>query len=110
MNYSDLKEIIKHLKRIVPCNSCKKKFGDEELQVVSTFNNEGLFHLNCKSCSNQLLVHAAIVSKTDTKTNFNVQMQRTDGNIGSTISTNEILDIHNFLNQFNGDFKQLFTP
>ena len=104
MNYTDLQEIIKHLKRVVPCNRCKKRFSSEELQVISTYNNEGLFHLKCTGCSNQLIVHAAIVNKNEPE-NMPVQTHQ----IEHHINTNEVLDMHNFLNQFNGDFKELFT-
>ena len=103
MNYSDLKEIIKHLKRVVNCSNCQKKFANEEMQVVTTFQNEGLFYLNCHTCRNQFLIHVAIVSKNE-KNTLNIQMHE-----GGKISQNEILDMHNFLGQFNGDFEQLFS-
>jgi hypothetical protein len=103
MNYADLKEIIKQLKKVVLCNNCQKKFGNEEMNLVTTFQNESLFHLNCGNCGNQLLVHVAIVSKNDAST-LSIKTHQ-----GPEISQNEALDMHNFLGQFNGDFKQLFS-
>jgi len=106
MNYAELREIVKHLKRVVPCNMCKKKFLDEDLQVLSTFQQEGLFYFHCHNCKNQLMVHVSIVGKNEERTaNFNIKTH----NPGK-INPNEILDMHNFLNRFNGDFKHLFSP
>lgn len=104
MNYTELKEIVKQLKKMVPCNVCHKKFMNEDLQVLSTYHNEGLFHFYCHNCKNQLVVHVSIVVQNDEKTaNFNIKTHT-----GDLINPNEVLDMHNFLNQFNGDFKQLF--
>lgn len=103
MHYAELKEIIKHLKKTLPCNTCNQRFADEDFKVLSTFNHEALFHFHCLKCNNQLLVHAAIVEQTPNGSKLNIQAQKTD-----KISYNDFLDIHNFLNQFNGDFKELF--
>lgn len=103
MNYSELQIIIKHLKKAVSCNNCKKKFAPEGLEIVSTFKSEALLHLNCFNCHNEILVHVAIVSNQE-KSTLNIRTHKP-----GEISQNEILDMHNFLNQFNGDFKELFT-
>ena len=104
MNFPELKEIIKQLKKAVPCNICHKRFMDEELQVISTYANEGLFHFDCHNCKNQLVVHVSIINKKNEKhANFNIKTRTPD-----LINPNEVLDMHNFLNQFNGDFKELF--
>lgn len=103
MNYPELKIVIKHLKNVMPCTQCKKKFIDEGLKVLSTFNNEALFHFHCFQCGNQLIVHVAMAEEHQ-KNRLDIQTKTAD-----IISKNDILDIHNFLNQFNGDFKKLFS-
>ncbi len=106
MNYPELKEIIKQLKKTVPCNVCHKKFLDEDLQVVSTYQNEGLFHFHCHNCKNQLMVHVSIVGNSEERSaNFNIRTSNPD-----KVNPNEVLDMHNFLSKFNGDFKELFSP
>jgi hypothetical protein len=105
MNYPELKEIIKQLKKTAPCNVCHKKFMDEDLQVVSTYQNEGLFHFNCHNCKNQLMIHVAISGSPDEEggTNFSIKTRNAD-----KVDPNEILDMHNFLRKFDGNFKELF--
>lgn len=103
MNYIDLKEVIKHLKKVLPCSTCEKKFTSRDFYLLSTFQNEGLFHLHCHNCHNELLVHVAISYEKKKNSVFNIQT-RPHGRI----SANEVLDMHNFLNKFNGDFKAIF--
>ena len=88
----------------MPCNTCHKKFNDYGLKVISTFNNEALFHFRCFNCNNQLIVHVSIVEQDQRTNRLNIQAQS-----ASQVTQNDILDIHNFLNQFNGDFKEFFS-
>ena len=104
MNFIELKGIIRHLKKVVPCSTCQKKFMDEGIKVLSTHNMEGLFHFTCYNCSNQLIVHVSIVEQTDKVNRVNIQATN-----APHVSPNEVLDIHNFLSRFNGDFKDLFS-
>jgi hypothetical protein len=106
MNFSELQQIIKHLKKEVPCHACQKKFGNRGMQVISTFQNEALLQMDCFNCTNRLLVHVAIINQQQEKGTLKPQAEFT---FHSEISKNEILDMHNFLNKFNGDFKELFT-
>lgn len=112
MNFSELQQIIKHLKKEVTCHACQKKFGNRGMQVISTFQNEALLQMDCFNCTNQLLVHVAIINQQQEKGTLKTpdnQEQKAEITFHSEISKNEILDMHNFLNKFNGDFKELFT-
>jgi hypothetical protein len=104
MNFAELKEIIKYLKKTVPCSTCNKRLINEDIKVLSTFNGEALFHVNCHHCGNQLLAHITILEKTSEGSSINIETRK-----AGQISENDILDIHNFLKQFNGDFIQLFN-
>jgi hypothetical protein len=103
MNYNELKDIIKHLKKIVPCSNCSKRFNNDNINVLSSFNNEALFHFDCNFCTNQLIVHVSVTDQGEQNSQLNIHAKNT-----KTVSQNEVLDIHNFLNDFKGDFKQLF--
>jgi len=104
MNFAELKEIIKYLKKTVTCTTCKKKFLDEDIKVISTIGSEGLFHIHCHHCHNEVIVHITILEQTSEKSNINIETRK-----ASKINENDILDIHNLLKQFNGDFIKLFT-
>lgn len=104
MNLDELKDIIRHLKKTVPCSRCNKKFINEEIQVLSTYNTEALMHFNCQKCFNQLLIHVTIVEQTENNNIINIRKHK-----ANAVNQNDVLDIHNFLNQFKGDFKNLFS-
>ncbi|MCC7197533.1 hypothetical protein IT413_05060 [Candidatus Peregrinibacteria bacterium] len=112
MNFAELKEIIKQLKKIVPCSQCNKKFIEDGIRVLTTIQNEGLFHMSCFNCNNQVIVHVTISEQEgdeieQTLPDMSKMNIRTHRNI--PVNENDILDIHNFLNSFNGDFKEFFT-
>ena len=103
MDIPELKEVINHLKKTVPCSQCNKKFVNDEISIISTFGNDALLHFLCDKCENQLLVHVSVVeqsseNKSGIKTNNTI-----------SVSQNDVLDVHNFLKQFDGNFKELFT-
>ena len=103
MHYGELKSIIRHLKKVVPCSNCQKKFEDEAIRVLTTFNQEALFHFTCFNCKNQIIVHVSVTEQNEAESKLSIQTQN-----APKISYNDFLDIHNFLNQFDGDFKDLF--
>ncbi len=104
MNYAELKAIIQHLKKEVNCHVCHRKFSEESMWIVSAMADEALFHFSCFKCRNQLLVHVSIVEKGNKPAELSIHTQPTN-----PVTKNDILDTHNFLNRFNGDFKKLFS-
>lgn len=105
MNYEELKEVVKHLKKVFPCNNCDKKFDGESIKVLTAYQNEALFHFSCFNCLNQLIVHVTMVDHDEDTQAKNLNIQAHDA---PRISENDVLDIHNFLNKFDGNFKDLF--
>lgn len=123
MNFSELSQIIRYLKKTLPCNTCQASYDPQDIEVLSTFDDQGLFSLSCPKCHNQLLVHITV---SDEERNLSepkskgTQMIRAHRSINEKevehhvynsqiISSNDVIDMHCFLGQFNGDFKQLFS-
>lgn len=103
MDLNEFKEIIKHIKKTVPCSECQKKFTDNEVKLVSQMGSEVLFNFDCNRCKNQLLIHVTLASQKQNKNRLKINSHK-----GAQISHDEVLDIHNFLEKFNGDFRSLF--
>ena len=103
MSFKLLKEIIAAFKQKSSCPFCKSKFSDESIFVLATNmtpptcvgGGNGLFFVVCPKCTAHSFVMMEI-------TNPNNQNQ------GVSISTNEVLDMHNFLKEWQGDVKELF--
>ena len=104
MNYNELKEIIKYVKKTVTCGECNKKFTDDTINLVSQMGGDLLFHFNCGHCGNQMMIHVTLSEQEQNPNRLKINAHNT-----SMISHDEVLDIHNFLNKFNGDFRSLFT-
>ena len=122
MNFSELSQIIRYLRKTLPCSQCQAQYGNDNIEVLSTFDDQGLFNLNCAKCQNQLLVHITIsdeernMSEPGKKGRQFIRAHRalTDLDIeahiqGKNISTDDVISMHTFLNQFDGNFKELFS-
>ncbi len=120
MNLYDLKHIIDHLKKESRCLQCKKAFLTEDIHVVATTTFEGLFELKCSSCGAMSLATVLTEGGTpgekakkeslDTKVNkINELEQVKSVRQHRIISKDDILDVKNFLNNFDGNFKKLFS-
>lgn len=94
MNYEDLKELIRHLKKITKCSDCNGQFLDRDVAILATLPLEAIFQLNCKKCGNTMLVNIGIRHEREHR---------------SIITQEDIKEMHAFLNNFNGDFKTLFN-
>lgn len=95
MNYKDLKELIKYLRDVTKCPHCKKVFLESDVSILATLPTEAVFQLDCHNCHNTLLVNIGLNNHNQTN---------------SVISSDDISNMHEFLTEFNGDFKQLFKP
>lgn len=124
MNFSELSQIIKYLKKTLPCSHCQTNYGGENIEVLSTFDDQGLFNLKCSKCKNQILVHITIseeethMSEPKKKGTQMIRAHRAITNPKPEeksikgkmhISSDDVINMHFFLNQFNGDFIQLFS-
>jgi hypothetical protein len=104
MNYPELESVIKHLQKTCTCLSCKAKYKLEDINIIATTKTEGLFETSCKKCGCSTIVTVLLTPEMEVK-DQKMQNQRKHGGI----TKNDILDIKNFLNKFDGDFKKIFT-
>ena len=104
MNYIDFKQIMKHLKKNLPCGTCGKKYTDEGINLISSLNNALLFHFTCAHCKNEVVAEVSIIEQTQAANRLNISTKK-----AGIVNPDDVLDIHNFLNNFDGDFKRLFS-
>lgn len=93
MNFEDLKELIEHIKAKVPCSNCDYHYIDEDISVIVTLPLEGIFSLNCNKCGATTLANVGIATETTHRT---------------IVTKKDVSEMHEFLENFNGDFKSLF--
>lgn len=108
MNFQDLRIIIRQIKKNINCPKCKGKYSDQDIEVIGTLGDEHtFFHAVCPKCEAEAVINVAI-QMNDMEINI-PELKKLANNISKEkVSINEILDIHNFLDNFDGDFKDLF--
>lgn len=99
MNFEDLVHIIDHIRETINCMRCQSEFNDQDINVMACTSNEALLELKCPKCELSTIVTASLNPKLEIR-----EQPRTH----QTITENEVLDIKNFLQGFDGDFKKIF--
>ncbi len=112
MNYKVLKEIIVLLKQKMKCPGCSKNLSNKEIDIIGIQPEKLLIKFGCKKCHAQTLVEVLVVEAeevdelhNETRIHQGLQVR---AHTLPGISQDEVLDIHNFLKSFSGDFKTIF--
>lgn len=101
MNFSEIISAVKYLQKTCKCLQCNRGFKQEEIHLIATTKEEGLFELRCKKCHSSAII--SIMMNHDVEIQHSIQRQHRN------ISTNDVLDIKNFLSTFDGNFKKIFN-
>ena len=108
MNINEIQNAIKHLVKTSECLNCKEKYKESDIQVLTTTQHEGLFELRCSCCKASTIVTVLMSEESELKNRIEKQPENLERQ-HSKITNNDILDIKNFLNSFDGNFKKIFT-
>lgn len=117
MNFPEIENAVIHLKKASRCLHCQGKYNYADINLIASTSNEGLFEMKCQKCHNNTLVtvllgaEPKIDNKKDSAQHLDLatikekSLRRTH----RKIEDNDVLDIKNFLNNFDGNFKKIFT-
>lgn len=116
MSFKLLKQVIAHLRKTSKCPSCGSEFSEDFLYVLATGANPGpegghaLFFVMCRKCSVHAFVFVEVTSITARlkKEHIRIQTKTAPAGAMAGIDVNEVLDMHNFLKDWQGDVKELF--
>jgi DNA-directed RNA polymerase subunit RPC12/RpoP len=101
---------IKKLLSSVKCSSCGKQFGTNDINVIKHQDDTWFLNIYCPSCGKQSLVVAVIKKDKSAEIVSNTSSpEPAEHTRDSTVSVDDMLDIHNFLKNFDGDFEDLFS-
>jgi len=102
--------IIKRLMSSVKCAVCEQCYEGNSIKIIG--HQEDLWFLSvfCSACHSRFLVAAVIKEDMAPKviTDLTEAEQGKFRNIDKLIA-NDVLDMHNFLKDFDGDLSQLFS-
>jgi hypothetical protein len=103
-----VEERIKRLMSTVKCGHCGQPYSSHNVRVIGQTN--GLWYVNayCTACQSQFVI-AATLSDENEPLISDLTAQENARAIKRTIPTaDDILDMHSFLKDFNGNFANLF--
>ncbi len=119
------------VERMDRCTVCHRRFVEDDVEVVSRKSDVWLMIVQCKDCHSRSF--AAVVGDTsapiDTESLFGFRpdgsieitfetdgeyfdlqhFSEGDGEPGEEVTVDDLLEMHDFLDSFDGDFKALFA-
>lgn len=103
MNLNDFKRILQDIRKQLPCPHCKKALEEKTIHLIGTMMDASFFMGRCLKCEHDMFIHVTHLrgERTHRGLDANAHLKLVD--------KNDILDMHNFLKEFNGDFISLFT-
>lgn len=109
MNFQDLKIIIGQIKKKISCLKCKARYTDQDIEMIGSLENaQTFFYAVCPSCELEAVINVCIHTDHLGRTYADEMISPRLERLGDKIESNEILDMHNFLKEFNGDFVAMF--
>jgi len=106
MNYLEIRAIMAHIRKKLPCPICGTHYKNENIDLVGVLPDEGLFHLKCHKCKDVLAVNIAVNEKALLEQKRNNRLKIRKNGTTSPISENDILDMKNFLTNHKGDLSK----
>jgi hypothetical protein len=101
--------LIKRLIASIRCGSCGQTYEEDHIEIIEHQDELWFLKVSCSSCHMRCLVAAII--REDARPEFITDLTRAElkkfrGR--DSISEDDLLDMHDFLKNFDGDLSRLF--
>jgi len=101
-----LNNVIRNLK----CGVCGRRYGTDNINVLGCQSDVWFLNVSCPSCNGLALIVATFKQdKADTPITDLTQGDSTKFIGLGVITHDDMLDIHSYLREFDGDFIELFS-
>lgn len=105
-------DISRHILAVLgACSRCRAHFTDESLRFVGRSDNLWILAVSCTSCGNEEYVAAVVSDEVVDAVEFSPTGQQQEENRPhpEPITVDDVLDMHEFLESFNGDLRSLLS-
>ena len=101
--------IVKKLMTSIKCTGCGQNYQMRNVKILGNHEDLWFLQVTCSSCHNRYLITAVI----NEDENVDIVSDLTDAEFikfkhSGTPDADDLLDMHSFLKEFNGDFSGLF--
>ena len=100
--------LIKKLMTSIKCEECGQNYESFNIDILGHRNDMWFLRALCSSCHTQCLVAAVVREDKAVDGAADSTTTEVSENLGEAVGIDEVLDMHNFLVDFNGDFSSLF--
>ncbi len=104
------KSLIRRLLALIKCSACGQRYEVDNIDVLGHQEDLWFLRVFCSACRAQCLVVAVIKEGRVPEVITDLTEAELDKfrKVG-VVSADEVLDMHNFLKNFDGDFSRLFS-
>jgi hypothetical protein len=100
---------IKYLLSRIKCGVCGQRYENATIEFMGNFEEFSYFQITCQICKTQALVTAVVQKDEDSQKVTDVTVDELANSDNRTpISTDDLLDMMNYLKYFDGNFSELF--
>jgi ribosomal protein S27E len=93
----------------VKCHVCGEHYEKNSIEILGHENDTWFMNVFCPTCKKSIFI-AAIIKKDDSQPLTDLMKQEILSlPQGRQINEDDLLDLHNFLSAFDGDFVKLFN-
>lgn len=100
-------DILKKAQKILSCPICKRAYNLNEIKLKGMFENIYIFQTLCSN--GHAPVITIFIANYNKKNNKKLAIVDESTNVMSSITSDEIKEMHNCLNNFDGDFQKIFS-
>ncbi|MBI2870007.1 MAG: hypothetical protein HYX96_09305 [Chloroflexi bacterium] len=101
-------KVVRKLVTSIKCDVCGQTYRLANIKVIGHHEELWFFRVRCASCQAQCLV-AAIVQRKESAALGDLTEAETASFKPVLVGVDDVLDMHNFLLDFDGDFAGLFS-
>lgn len=95
------------------CSTCGRAHELDDLRVVGRSGTLWMLGVTCPSCNSQSFVAAVVGDQADVDPDVSsfddADVEPALSETGEPVTVDDVLDMHEFLESFNGDFHRLFA-
>ncbi|MBU1151549.1 hypothetical protein KJ632_01830 [Patescibacteria group bacterium] len=104
MNFLEIKDAIKYLQKTCKCQKCSRKYKQADIYIMAAAKQEAVAELKCRACKFSTIVTVSHEKELSAQ-NYLEDASRTH----RKVTPNDVLDVKNFLNNFDGDLSEVLN-
>ncbi len=111
MNSYQLQELIKQIRTAMRCPSCGSRYDADHIHFLGQLDVAALVQLDCQSCGLPVMATILVSEKNHGHSKLMSDLNREESEAtisGDPVTTDSVVDVHQFMKKFDGNFERLF--